>query len=348
MSATESVTSRLGNASQVLMQMMTGFWVSQSIYTVAKLGVADQLKEGPQSVADLARRLNAHEENLYRVMRALASLGIFREAEDRVFELTPVAALLDSDSPNSMRPIALMLGEENYHAWGNLCRAIQDGESPFEAAYGMNAYAYFEQHPDAAGNFNSAMTALVSNENAAILEAFDFSQFNTIVDVGGGHGMLLSAILKRYSAPGGVLFDLPKVVAGAGALLRSQGIEERCRVESGDFYEAVPDGGDAYILSRVLHAFDDERCGRILDTIHAAMPRTGKLLVMESLLQPGNDPSTAKTKLMDVNMLVFAPGGRDRTLEEYNHLFGQAGFQLNRVIRTEGGLAILEAIKRTS
>ncbi|HEY9686519.1 MAG TPA: methyltransferase [Coleofasciculaceae cyanobacterium] len=348
MKAIKSVKPGIVNAPQILMQMMTGFWVSQAIYSVAKVGVADQLKEGPQSVAVLAHRLNAHEENLYRVMRALASLGIFRETEDRVFELTPAAALLGSDSPNSMRPIALMLGEENYHAWGNLYRAIQSGESPFEETYGMNAYAYFEQHPDAAGNFNSAMTALVSNDNAAILESFDFSQFNTIVDVGGGHGMLLSALLKRYSTLRGVLFDLPHVVANAGALLRNHGIEERCRVESGDFYEAVPAGGDAYILSRVLHAFSDDHCDQILQSIHAAMPRTGKLLVMESLLQPGNDPATAKTKLMDVNMLVFAPGGRDRTLEEYNHLFGQSGFQLNRVVRTESGIAVLEAIKRTN
>jgi hypothetical protein len=346
MTTSESVKPEIVNAPQVLMQMLTGFWVSQALYSVAKVGVADQLKEGPQSVADLARKLNANEENLFRVMRALASLGIFQETADRVFELTPVAALLISDSPNSMRPIALMLGKENYQAWGNLDRAIQYGESPFEITYGMNAYEYFEKHPDAAENFNSAMTALVSNDNAAILEAFDFSEFHTIVDVGGGHGMLLSAILKRYEALTGVLFDLPHVVANAKTLLQSHGIAERCRIESGNFYEAVPLGGDAYLLSRVLHGFSDELCSRILRCIHTAIPPQGKLLVMESILQPGNDLATAKTKLMDVNMLVFAPGGRDRTYEEYDHLLGQSGFQLHRVVTTESGIAVLEAKKR--
>ncbi len=334
------------NAPQVLMQMLTGFWVSQAIYSVAKLGVADQLKAGPQSIAVLANRLNANEENLFRVMRALASLGIFQETEPRVFTLTSVATLLMSDSPNSMRPIALMLGEQNYQAWGNLYRAIQYGESPFEVAFGMNAYAYFETHPDAAENFNSAMTALVSHDNAAILKAFDFSEFHSIVDVGGGHGMLLSAILKQYEALTGTLFDLPHVVVNANPLLQSQGVADRCRIVSGSFYETIPSGGDAYILSRVLHGFSDKVCGDILRNIHTAMPSHGKLLVMEFLLQSGNDLATAKTKLMDVNMLVFAPDGRDRTYEEYDFLLAQSNFQLLRVMPTESDIVVLEAIKR--
>lgn len=346
MKTSNPVEPGIANAPQTLMQMLTGFWVSQAIHAVAKVGVADHLKAGPQSIATLAHKLNAHEESLFRVMRALASLGIFEETADRVFQLTPVAALLISDAPNSMRPIALMLGKENYQAWGNLDQAIQNGDSPFEVTYGMNAYTYFAQHPEAAENFNSAMTALVSNDHAAILKAFDFSEFCTIVDVGGGQGMLLSAILKQDEARTGVLFDLPHVVAQAETLLQSHGLAARCRIEAGDFYKAVPSEGDAYILSRVLHAFPDERCHQILRTIHTAIPSHGKLLVMEFLLEPGNDPTTAKTKLMDVNMLVFAPGGRDRTYEEYDHLLRQSGFQLNRVVPTESGIAVLEAIKQ--
>lgn len=346
MKTTESPKPGIVNSPLVLMQMLTGFWVSQAIYSVAKAGVADELKSGPQSIATLAQRLSLHEENLFRVMRALASLGIFQETEPRTFDLTPVAALLISDAPNSMRPIAMMLGDENYQAWGNLYRALQDGESPFEVTYGMNAYAYFEKNPAAGANFNSAMTSLVTNDNAAILNAFDFSPFHTLVDVGGGHGMLLSAILKRYESMSGVLFDLPQVVAQATDLLKSHGVENRCRIESGNFYEAVPSGGDAYLLSRVLHGFSDELCGKILKSIHTAMSPQSKLLVMEFLLQPGNDPATARTKLMDVNMLVFAPGGRDRTEEEYAQLFEQSGFQLTHVVQTDSGIAVLEVIKR--
>lgn len=346
MKTTDLQKPEITNAPQILMQMLTGFWVSQAICSIARMGVADQLKSGPQSIATLANRLNAHEENLFRVMRALASLGIFQETADRTFALTPIASLLRSDAPDSMRPIAMMLSEENYKAWGNLYHALQQGESPFEVAYGMNAYEYFGKHPEAAENFNSAMTALVKNDNASILEAFEFSRFNNIVDVGGGQGMLLAAILKRYPAMHGVLFDLSDVVVNAGPVLQSQGVEDRCKIESGNFYEIVPPGGDAYILSRVLHGFSDELCGQILRSIHTAMPPQGKLLVMEFILQPGNDPATARTKLMDVNMLVFAPGGRDRTYEEYNQLLSQSGFQLLHAINTESGISVLEATKR--
>lgn len=345
MAATES-RSDLGNASQALMQMLTGFWVSQSIYAAARAGVADALQEGPLSVGELAARLDAHEENLYRLLRALASLGIFRETGARVFELTPVAALLASDHPHSMRPMALMLGEVNYPAWGNAYRAIQDGVSPFEATFGMNAYEYFASHPAEAAHFHAAMTALVANDHRAILNAYDFSGLGTVVDVGGGQGLLLASILRQHAGLCGVLFDLPPVVAQAPALLESQGVASRCRIEAGDFYQAVPGGGDAYILSRVLHGFSDDLCEKILACVHAAMPATARLLVMEFVLEPGNDPATARTKLMDVNMMVFAPGGRDRTREEYRALLERAGLQLTRVVPTESGIAVIEAAKR--
>lgn len=329
-----------------LMQMLSGFWVSQSLCTAAELGVADQLKDGPQSTQALAKALNAHEDNLYRLLRALASLGIFRELDSRVFELTPLAQLLRSDIPNSMRPVALMLGRENYTAWGKAYQAVRFGESPFESAYGMPVYEYFGKNPESAGLFNQAMTALVSNDNASILESYDFGQFSTIVDVGGGHGLLLSSILKRYPHLNGVLFDQAHVVSYAEPILQDAGVTSRCRTESGNFFEAVPAGGDGYILSRVAHGFSDEQSVLILKCIHQGLTPGGKLLMMEFLLEPGNHPSTARTKLMDVNMMVFAPGGRDRTQPEYEALLNQAGFNLNRVIPTESGIAILEAVKR--
>lgn len=329
-----------------LMQMLTGFWVSQSLCVAAELGVADQLAHGPQSTYVLAQVLNAHEDNLYRLLRALASLGIFRELENRVFELTALADLLRSDVPNSMRSVALMLGRENYTAWGKAYQAVRYGESSFESAYGMPIYEYFTKQPESAGLFNDAMTALVSNDNASIMEAYDFGQFSTLVDVGGGHGMLLSSILKRYPHLNGVLFDLEQVVANAGPVLQKAGVESRCRTETGNFFDAVPVGGDGYILSRVAHGFNDEQSVLIMKSIHQQLPKSGKFLMMEFLLESGNSPETARTKLMDVNMMVFSSGGRDRTQEEYEVLLEQADFRLNQVIQTESGIAILEAVKR--
>jgi hypothetical protein len=328
------------------MQMLTGFWVSQSLHVAARLEVADALKNGPRSTAALAQTLNAHEENLYRLLRALASIGVFRELEDRMFELTPIAELLQSDTPNSMRPMAMMLGEENYQSWGQLHQAVRHGRSPFEAVYGMQVYEYFGQNPAAADQFNAAMTALVRNDNAAILEAYAFDRFSTLIDVGGGHGTLLSVILKRFPRLSGVLFDLPQVVAKADAMLREAGVEDRCRLETGNFFETIPAGGDGYVLSRVLHGFSDEDSVTILKNIHAAMPAHGRLLLMEFLIEPGNHPETARTKLMDVNMMVFAPGGRDRTRQEYAQLLESGGFQLSEVFPTSSGIAVLEAVRR--
>lgn len=273
-----------------MMQMLTGFWVSQSLCVAAELGVADQLVSGPRSIEALTQALNAHEDNLYRLMRALASLGVFRELDNRMFELTPLADLLRSDSPNSMRAIALMLGRENYTAWGKASDAVQYGESPFEKAYGIPVYEYFSQHPESAGLFNEAMTALVRNDNAAILESYDFGQFSTLVDVGGGYGMLLSSILQRYPNLSGILFDLAQVVENAGPILKDAHVEARCHTEVGNFFEAVPTGGDGYILSRVAHGFSDEQSVLILRNIHQAMAQHGKLLMMEFLLEPGNQP----------------------------------------------------------
>jgi len=238
-----------------------------------------------------------------------------------------------------------MLGRENYTAWGKAYQAVRYGESPFESAYGMPIYEYFAKNPESAGLFNEAMTALVSNDNASILASYDFGQFSTLVDVGGGHGMLLSSILKRYPHLQGVLFDQTHVVSDAEPILREAGVETRCRTESGNFFESVPAGGDGYILSRVAHGFSDEQVVLILKYIHQGLAQGGKLLMMEFLLEPGNRPETARTKLMDVNMMVFAPGGRDRTQQEYEALLQQAGFSLSRVIPTESGIAILEAVK---
>jgi hypothetical protein len=343
---TELIKTGSPNAPQMFMQMLTGFWVFQTIYVVAKLGIADQLKKGPQSVTALAKKVGANEDYLYRVMRALACMGIFWESEDRMFDLTPMAELLCSDSPNSMHPVVIMLGEENCKAWEQLYPAMQSDGFPFEMAHGLHAFEYFEKNPTAGETFNAAMTALVRNDQALIAEIYNFSDINCVVDVGGGHGMLLAAILKRYPNVSGVLFDLPQVVSEARELLKNEDIEARCRTAGGDFFESVIQGGDLYILSHVVHGFSDALSEKILYNICNAMPAHGKLLLIEDVLIPGQDPSTIKTKLMDLNMLVMTPGGRERTSAEFNHMLDSTGFQLTQIIPTPGSTAIIEAVKR--
>jgi predicted O-methyltransferase YrrM len=330
---------------QALMHMVVGFWMSQAIYSAAKLGIADQLQSGPKDIGVLAMQLNAHEGHLYRLLRALANVGIFREQENKHFEQTPMSRYLCSDTPDSMRAAILMLGDDNYRAWSYLADAVQNGGTPFELAYGTHAYEYYKQNPAKGERFNTAMAELNRQDQAAIAEVYDFNLFKTIVDVGGGSGLLLTSILKRHSDVSGILFELPQVADEAKAFLKKAGVENRCQVVTGDFFQAVVSGGDAYILSHIIHTFNDELCVQILRHVHTSMPAHGKLLVVEDILQPGNDPATAKTKFMDLNMLVFTPSGREHTREEFETLFAQAGFRLTTITPTASGIAVIEAIK---
>ncbi|MBX2861650.1 MAG: hypothetical protein KTR14_10475 [Vampirovibrio sp.] len=331
--------------SSQFMQMLTGYWVSQSIMTVVKLNIADELKEQPQDIHMLSKSVGAHQDSLYRLMRMLSSIGIFKESESQVFGLTPLAELLCSDSPNSMKPMVMMLSGENYTAWEHLYEGVKSGESPFEKVFGMEIFQYFNTHPNAQQVFNNAMATLIRSDSTAIINAYNYDQHQTLVDVGGGNGMLLTTLLSHYPSLSGVLFDLPSVINGVTEKLRAE-FEDRCHTVSGDFFESVPAGGDCYVLSRVIRGFDDERALKILNNIYKVMPVQGKLLLMEFILELGDDPSTATTKLMDINMMVFAPGGRDRTEEEHQTLLQKAGFELIKVISTENDICILEAIKK--
>lgn len=333
------------NTKQALMQMASGFWISQLLYTAAKLGLADYIKDGSISTLELSQKLSLHEDNLYRVMRTLASLGVFFEVDNQCFEHTPLSKLLCSDSTDgSMRAFVMMLGAENYVAWGNLYQAVKNGGSPFEYAYGMEVYQYFQSHPDSYNIFNQAMSEIVRGDNDAILESFDFSQFSHIVDIGAGQGTLVESILKKYTSLSATLFDLPEVILKSKETLTRIGLDSRCNFISGNFFETSPVGGDCYLLSRVLHGFDDERCVSILKNIHDVIPWDGKLILMEFLLKPGNGHESARSKLMDINMLVFASGGRDRTYEEYSTLLEKGMFCLENVYPTQSGIVILEAI----
>jgi hypothetical protein len=326
-----------------MMQMITGFWVSQAIYIAAKLRLADLVKDQPRTAAQLAQATATHAPSLYRLLRALASVGVFVEDDQQRFALTPLAETLRSDVPGSLRAFAQSeLGSEHFAAWGNLMHSVRTGEIAFDDHYRQNVWQYYAEHPEDAQTFNESMSGLTQMFNQAVLAAYDFSGINKLVDVAGGTGGLLSAILPKYPALQGVLFDLPHVIAEAGPLLDSAGVRGRCELTSGDFFKAVPAGGDAYILKFIIHDWDDERAAAILRNVHSAMADDGKLLLAETVVAPPNQPDLSK--FMDLNMLVMT-GGRERTAKEFEQLLAQAGFKLTRIVPTPSPIHLIEGAK---
>ncbi len=326
-----------------VLQMASGYWVSRSIYVAAKLGIADLLKDSPKSCDELATATGTNAPSLYRVLRALASLGVFAETQPNHFTLTPLAACLQSDVPNSFRAFVILLGEEHYQAWGEFMHSVQTGGSSFEHIYGMNLFEYYAQNPESAKIFDESMTNASAIESAAIAASYDFSSIQTLVDVAGGEGLLIASILKSNPTLKGVLFDRPYVIERAKRFLEAEGLLERCQQAAGNFFESVPEGGDAYILKYIIHDWDDERAIAILKQCHKVMPDNGKLLVVEKVIPPGNQPSISK--FFDLHMLVMTPGGRERTEAEYRALFEKAGFQLTRIVPTQREVSIIEGVR---
>jgi hypothetical protein len=324
-----------------LLQMMTGHWVSQALYVASKLGIADLLAGGPVSCEDLAAATTSHAPPLYRVLRALASVGVFTEARPGHFALTPLAALLRTATPDSMRALVIGNNEEPYRAWGELLHSVRTGEAAFDHLYGVRVFDYFAQHPAADRVFNEAMIGGTTQIADGVVGAYDFSPFGTVVDVGGGYGTLLAAILRSNPTARGILFDQPHVVACAEEHLTAAGVTDRCARLGGDFFAAVPSGGDAYVLAQILHDWDDDRSVAILKQCRRAMPGHGKLLVIELVLPPGEEPFFGKW--LDLHMLVMTPG-RERTAAEYDALFRAAGFVLARVVPTPPGPSVVEAV----
>jgi len=325
----------------ILLQMMTGYWVSQALYVAAKLGVADLLADGPRPVEDLAATTQTDAPSLRRVLRALASADVFTEASPGTFALTPLAALLRTGTPDSMRALAIMYAEEQYRAWGDVLHSVRTGQPAFEQQFGTSYFAYLSQHPEADRVFNQAMTGYTTELVGAVLEAYDFSPFRTIVDVGGSYGTLLAAIVRSNPEARGILFDQPHVVVAAQAHLALAGVAERCTTVGGDFFVELPADADAYVLAQILHDWDDERSVAILGQCRRAMPAHGKLLVIELVLPPGEEPFVGKW--LDLHMLVLL-GARERTAAEYGALFQAAGFELARVVPTPVGPSIVEAV----
>jgi SAM-dependent methyltransferase len=272
----------------------------------------------------------------------LASVGIFREGADQQFELTPLAQPLLSDAPESKRALVLMSGEEQYRAWGELLYSVQTGRTGFERVFGRPLFDYLAENPEQAQVFDAAMVSIHGRETPAILAAYDFACRGVVADVGGGNGSVLIALLQRFSQPRGILFDLPGVVNRARQAIAAAGLAERCEVLGGSFFETAPPGADAYLLRHIIHDWDDERSLEILRNIHRAARPDSRLLIIETLIEPGNEPSFAK--LLDLTMLVI-PGGQERTADEYRRLLNAAGFELARIIPTTAEVSILEAVK---
>lgn len=326
-----------------MLQLIAGFWASRAIYIAAKLGIADLLKDRPKNSDELAQSIGMHAPSLYRLLRALASVGVFAEDEHGCFALTPIAATLRTDVPGSLRAFAIAeLGEDHYPAWGEALHSVKTGEIAFDHLFGMDVWQYRAQHPEDGKIFDEAMASFSSVVNAVIVASYDFSPFGQIVDVGGGDGSLLASILQANPRMKGVLFDLPHVVAGARRRIEAEGIVERCEVVAGDAFTSVPSGGEAYLLKWIIHDWDEERSVAILKNCHRAMVENGKLLLVEAVIPRGNTPSFHK--FMDLNMLVMT-GGRERNEAEYQALLEAAGFRLTRIIPTQSEMSVIEGAR---
>jgi hypothetical protein len=326
-----------------LRRLIMGFRATQMLYVAARLGLADHLRHGVQTPELLARAIGADAQALRRLLRALASMGIFAEEANGSFALTPLAEHLRSDAPQPLRGLALLYGEEwLWRAYGQMLYSVQTGRPAFEHTHGQPLFDYLSDHPAAAAQFDEAMSGYSALEAAAILAAYNFSAVSRVVDVGGGQGSLLSAILRAHPHLSGVVFDRPTVVPGARRRLDEAGVGARSECVAGDFFAALPDGGDIYLLKSVLHDWGDEDAVRILRTCRRAMGERARLLVIERMVPEGNAP--AEAKLFDINMLVVL-GGKERTEGEYRSLFEAGGFQLTRVIATQSPLSLIEGVR---
>jgi hypothetical protein len=326
---------------QELRRLIDGFKVSQALYAAAVLGIADRLGDEVRSSDDLAAAVRADPRALYRLLRALASAGVLTEHPDQRFSLTAVGACLRSDSATPLAGWAAFMGQPStWQAWGNLLHTVRTGENAFVHTHGQIPWAYRNDHPESGAVFDRAMTDVTRTVTAAVLEAYDFARFATVIDVGGGRGAFLAGLLRRYPQSRALLFDQPHVVAEAPALLAQAGVADRCQAVGGDFFAAVPNGGDAYVLKAVIHDWDDEQAVAILQTCRRAMTSPARLLLIEWDLGGANERLVAK--LSDLNMMVEL-GGQERTADEYSNLLRAAGFRLTAATPTRSGHCVFEA-----
>jgi hypothetical protein len=316
--------------------------VSQALHAAASLGIADRLASGSKTATQLAGETESDPASLYRLLRALASVGVFEEGGDGQFSLTALGERLRSDVSESMLSWVLLLNAPLLRrAWENLVHSVRTGKPGFDEAHGQPAWDYYEAHSEVSELFNHAMTSTATIKRNAVVAGYDFDGIRTLVDVGGGYGSILAAVLAAHPEIRGVLFDLPRVVTGAGEQFQSVGVADRWDRVGGSFFEAIPAGGDAYMLVTVIHNWGDEAATAILKTCHRAMDPGTKLLLVEQVIPPGNDPHPSKFD--DLNMLMHA--GRERTAIEFRVLLESAGFVLTRILPTPSQWSVIEGIR---
>jgi ubiquinone/menaquinone biosynthesis C-methylase UbiE len=324
---------------KALETFIMGEAVSRCLQVIAKLLIADHLSQAPATTEVLARETSTHAPSLYRLLRTVASVGVFQEDEQGRFHMTPIAELLRSDVPDSMQPWLVLRGEEWHRSsWNKLYDTVSTGKTAFNIAHNEGLFDYLKHDPDAATVFNRAMAA-TKNFTQAIVDAYNFDDAHKIIDVGGGYGSLLHAILQKNTHLQGVLYDTKKVTEQAKKGIEDAGLGARCEIVAGDFFSEVPMGADVFLLRRIIHDWDDEKSIKILKNCRRAMNNGAKLLLAETIIERGNAPSPGK--FYDIDMMVMV-GGLERTLDEYTVLFEAAGFTLTNVVSTKSNMSILE------
>jgi hypothetical protein len=324
-----------------MLQLISGFWVSRAVFVIAKLGIPDLLHTGPKTADELASATETHAASLFRVLRALVSVGVLHSDNENRFSNTPVSETLTTDAPGSLRWFTISeLGQEHYPAWGNLMHSVRTGEIAFDNFYGADVWAYFKDNPEDAAVFNNSMSGMTAVVNETLRSLYDFSKFKTVVDIGGGHGGLITEILQSSRNAKGILFDAPEVISGARDRLESAGISDRCEAIAGDFFKAVPAGGDAYVLKWIIHDWNDEQATTILKNCRAQMGPDARLIIVDCVVPETAEPHFSK--FIDLNMLVMT-GGKERTAKEFEQLLTASGFQVLQVIPTDQPTSIIEA-----
>lgn len=336
-----SATKPSEQAQIAMLQIISGFWVSRAVFIIAKLGIPDLLKTGDKTAEELAAATDTHGPSLFRVLRALVSVGVLKSDDNKRFGQTPLTETLVTNVPGSLRWFTISeLGQEHYPAWGNLMHSVKTGGIAFDDFYKKDVWAYFKDNPEDAAIFNDSMSGMTAALNESLRSKYDFSGFKKVVDVGGGHGGLITEILKSNDQLQGILFDAPVVIEGAKEKLASSGIVDRCEAVSGNFFEEVPAGGDAYVMKWIIHDWDDAKSITILKNCRKQMKPGNRLILVDCVVPETAEPHFSK--FIDLNMLVMT-GGKERTESEFSSLLATAGFKLLRVIPTDQPFSVIEA-----
>jgi hypothetical protein len=329
-------------AQSLVGQLLFGKQMTYCLSGVAPFGVADHMNATPMMLEEIAARTGAHAPSLYRVMRMLASMGLFKEEQGKRFALTPAGELLKSDAPGTMRYHAMMLGDEwTTRAYEHFTDCLRTGQNGVSKAYGQHLFDVLAERPEQSNTFQAAMTSSSTIEGTAVIGAYDFSGIKRLADLGGGRGTLLASILRRYPLMQGVLFDRAEIIAGV-AKDQFAGCEGRITIEGGSFFERVPDGCDAYIMKHIIHDWDDEHCRTILKLMRDKLPTDGRVFICEMVVT--DEPGPTAAKILDIMMLVITMGGKERTKDEFAELLASSGLRLNRITPTDGPICVIEAV----